>query len=502
VPDRAYFSTLSRAWELGVGALLAVATPVLVRLPGWSRPVLSWTGLLGMTASVFVITAELAFPAPAALLPVLSTALVIAGGTGVAQQRYLAPLTNGVSQYVGDISYSLYLWHFPIIILGFTVWGSTPTTQLLLGIALLVVSAYSFHLVEDPVRRSDWLTSGRRPSLRRRGASRGPRLTPGQRVGWQSLTVVAAVALIAGLQASVPDRQPVVAAAPSAEGAADEDALPEATRALRTEVRSALAATEWPETDPSLDEAAGAAQAPDEVLQCGTETVVDVERCSWGPEDAENTVVVVGDSIAMTYVTTLRTALEDWRVVSMGGFGCTFTEPLIANDVPELEQACPARKQAAVDTINELEPDLVVVTNVQYPRLPAGAEEALTEAEWSTATLALVEEFRASAGTVVFLAPPPADKDLSACYSRVSTPEDCVSVVTQEWLDRAATERAMAEEVGGAWIDSSTWFCVERRCPAYVGSTPTKVDTTHMTPAFAEKIAPALEEALEAQDLL
>lgn len=499
VPSRAYFSTLSRTWELGIGALLAVAAPLLVRIPDVVRPLLAWTGLIGMTASLFVITPETAFPAPAAALPVLATALVLAAGTGVPQQRFLGPLTNRVSEYVGDLSYSLYLWHFPIIVLGTTLWGRSGFVLAVIAVAIAVASVYSFHLVEDPIRRSSWLEPRPRGAGRER---RRPRLTDGQATGWKSLAAVLGVLLLVGLQLSVPDRERLPAAGPAAPGVVVDEQLPDATAELQADIRSALQATSWPELTPSIDDAVGAPQAPDEILACGTSEVVDQEACSWGPEDAERTAVVVGDSIAMTYVTTLREALDDWRVISLGGFGCTFTAPLIANDVPELQEACPARKQAAVDTINEIEPDAVFITNIQFPRTPVGADEPLTEQEWSEATLELVEEFEDSAGEIVFVAPPPADKDVNACYTRVSSPQDCVSVVTPAWEARAATEQEMAEQVDGVWLDSRPWFCREGRCPPFIGDTPVKVDQTHMTPSHARQIAPAFRESLEAVDLL
>ena len=112
-PTLSYFSTLTRAWELGVGALIAITAPWWSQLPARMRPVLAWVGLLGIIGTV-------PFPAPWAVLPVVATALVLAAGIG-GEQRFLVPLTNRVSGCLGNISYSLYLWHFPVIIFAGTL---------------------------------------------------------------------------------------------------------------------------------------------------------------------------------------------------------------------------------------------------------------------------------------------------------------------------------------------------------------------------------------------
>jgi peptidoglycan/LPS O-acetylase OafA/YrhL len=168
VPNGAFFSTFSRTWELGLGALLAVAAPVLTRIPAPLRPVLAWFGMAGMVASLFLVHQTSAFPAPAAALPVLSAALVILAGTGVEQQQFLFPLTNRVSSYVGDISYSLYVWHFPIIILGGALVTRTPLTVTVMGLVIVITAVYSYHLVEDPIRRSTWLSQPARGRRRYR----------------------------------------------------------------------------------------------------------------------------------------------------------------------------------------------------------------------------------------------------------------------------------------------------------------------------------------------
>lgn len=165
-PTWAYFSTFSRAWELGVGAAVAVFARTFALIPTRARPLLAWSGLTGIAVSLFVVTSESAFPAPWAALPVLSTALVIVAGTG-GEARYLWPLTNRVSTYVGDISYSLYLWHWPIIVLlaVYLPLDTLPNQAIGLGL-ILVLSIASFHLVEDPIRRSTWLDREMRPGRR------------------------------------------------------------------------------------------------------------------------------------------------------------------------------------------------------------------------------------------------------------------------------------------------------------------------------------------------
>lgn len=371
-----------------------------------------------------------------------------------------------------------------------------------LALAVLVVSSYSFHLVEDPVRRSHWLER-RRQSRREPGSPRRPLLTPRQRNGWLSLSVLLLVALLVVAQLSVPDRRTSGAlagtalATPGADGAAAT-----ATSQLQAELQQAVTATSWPELTPSLDDVVGGRQAPDDVLACGTSASVDVAACSWGPQDAQQTVVVVGDSMSMTYVTTFREALPDWRVVSLGGFGCTFTDKLIANGDEKLQENCPQRKEEAVRTINELRPDLLVVSNTHFPRTPVGADTPLTEDQWEQSTLTLLDRVRDAAGKVVLLAPPPADKDVTSCWSRLGSPQDCVGTVTQEWQDRATSERRLAASLQGAWVDSTPWFCVGGRCPAFGGTTPVKVDLSHMTAAWAMKIAPAVRESFVTRGLL
>ncbi|MDA2894687.1 acyltransferase [Mycolicibacterium sp. BiH015] len=150
-PTWAFFSTASRMWELGVGALLTTATGLFTRLPHPVRPIMSWAGLTLIGTSFVVIDGSAGFPAPWALLPVAGAALVIAAGIGD-EPDLQGFLRNRVSTYIGDISYSLYLVHWPVFVLlaaamERNVYYYASAIALTLGLALL-----TYHFVETPLR--------------------------------------------------------------------------------------------------------------------------------------------------------------------------------------------------------------------------------------------------------------------------------------------------------------------------------------------------------------
>ncbi|MDO4791927.1 MAG: acyltransferase family protein [Buchananella hordeovulneris] len=159
-PNRAYFFTPVRFWEFALGALVALTIHLAKAVAAAVRLGLAAAGWVVLVASGFLITPEMAFPGWVALAPTLSTALVIfAGGAG--SLRGLARLTDlPPVRWVGDVSYSLYLWHWPFIILLPYVTGHALSRTEKLGIlgATFVLAALTYHLVENPGRRLRWGT--------------------------------------------------------------------------------------------------------------------------------------------------------------------------------------------------------------------------------------------------------------------------------------------------------------------------------------------------------
>ncbi|RZT18911.1 peptidoglycan/LPS O-acetylase OafA/YrhL [Mycobacterium sp. BK558] len=152
----AFYNTFARAWELGAGALLATAVAVLTTTPVWLRPLLSWAGVALIAAGLVLIAPDSGgFPVPWALLPVAGTALVIAAGVG-SEPKFQPLLRNRAATYVGDLSYTLYLVHWPVIVL----LGTAMETSVYFYAGALALSfglaIACHHFLENPLRQASW----------------------------------------------------------------------------------------------------------------------------------------------------------------------------------------------------------------------------------------------------------------------------------------------------------------------------------------------------------
>lgn len=503
-PAWAYFNTLARVWELGVGALMATAVGVLARIPGKAKPLLSWAGLGLIAASLFLIGDDsVGFPAPWALLPVAGTALVIAAGVG-GEPGYQDFLRNPVSTYIGDFSYSLYLVHWPVIVLLAAMMDAGAhfyVTALALSFGLAIAS---YHFVENPLRRADWGKFRKTFHEIRRRRYSVQRSTGYAALAALTLLVVALTAYVVRPDAYDQATPPPLAAVAPAEmdPSGTEPKLGPLASALQSEIVEALKATEWPQLDPSMEAVISDIAVRTELQGChGTEPLTHPVECKWGLPSATTRVVVVGDSVAANYVIPLREiALNSGgqiQVYTLAMGGCEFVNDLIYTSDQVRLDACPGRKQGAIDYINATRPDVVIVANNYLDQRVNGTDHVLTAGEWSESMRQIVDKFHPSTKKLVFLAPPPGVVLISECYGkRGSTPADCIGRVTGRWLETAQAEQDLAESIGGTWVDSRPWFCSSGgMCPSFAGSTPTKLDKTHMVPAYGLKIHPIIEES-------
>ena len=163
----AYFSPLTRAWELALGGLVAVAWPLVRRIPPAVASVAGAVGLASVIASGVVLTEGTRYPGSAVAWPVISTAVVIACGSATTTGLAERALKNRVAQWIGARSYSFYLWHWPILIVAYEAKGhNLPVWQNAVWLVVaLAASALSYRFVENPIRFARTLVTRASASL-------------------------------------------------------------------------------------------------------------------------------------------------------------------------------------------------------------------------------------------------------------------------------------------------------------------------------------------------
>lgn len=495
----AYFSTPARAWELGLGAVLAVVQTHITRLPDALRAAGAWAGLGMIAASSLIYTDSTAFPGSAAVLPVLGSGLVLASSNPRFGPGHAGLLNNRVAKYLGNISYSLYLWHFPCIVLATGYFTTRDAAFYLCAGALpFALSVISYHLIEDPIRQSKWLSAKPRNHRRKTMSD----WVGDNRQTLDRVLVLRAVVVVSGaaLVLSVPTVGENVGryalttslhAEPSSSAA--EGGAPTSLAQLESQISEALRAQAYPRLRPSMDAIlASREQAPQDVRSC-TSPQATVHPCVWSSTaSVTHTAVLVGDSMAMTFGVPLRQAAYDnpgWSVADLAQWGCQFAQIAPSKGDPKAIAECPNTKKRAAAYITANRPDIVFVANNYRPK---------NELIFATSVGAMLQPLLPYIGKVVFLAPPPLDKNIAVCFGPNTAPDSCLSHLTESWMRHERAQRTLAQAIGGIYVDTTPLYCSsDGRCPAFVGNTVVKVDEDHMTSGFEWYIVKPFAELLQ-----
>jgi peptidoglycan/LPS O-acetylase OafA/YrhL len=510
-PGAAYFSTFSRAWEPGVGALLAFAVPLAAALPSWLRPVLAWLGIAALAGSVALVGSSAPFPAPAALPAVLATALIVIAASG-GEPRFAPLLRSRPFVLAGDMAYSLFLWHLPaIVVMGFVV-GPGRIRLLSTAAVIAFFTVASYYLVERPVRDSLWLSG---LDVRERRLRRAARAKP-----LVSVVAVIAVLLAADLGATAAtvarDRAAAARAVTLARGAGRAAVLAappptqeaSAADALTARLQNALAAADWPKlSPPSSSLSAGTASVDewlhDGCLDVGPDNVAD---CVYGnTASATRSVAVLGDSYAVGYLPAIRRALGGtWRIQVLTADECPAEASLsVTRSDGAPDPACDAHHVWASQWLSVHRQDLVIIADSPgtIGRI-AGARSGGAEqrATYRAALGAQLKALAPVATRTVVLESPPARAKLQSCQTAVSHPSDCVTSVLQSDVAFAQAQRLAVEAAGAhaRFVGTQAWFCVNGKCPSFLGTAPATSDGGHLTEAASQALAPVLAAALAA----
>ncbi len=484
-PLVAYFSPFTRAWELALGAALAIAAPALVRMSWLSSVVVGWLGLLTVLAAALVFTGGTPFPGYAALFPTVGTALVICAGMrdrtsplAVGRVLAVAPL-----RFVGDRSYALYLWHWPVLVIaGQYVGKDLPVTvNVLLLLGAFVLSIASYALFENPIRKARW--SGARGGL----------------VFGASIAVLL-VATIVSLQAI--DRKEAAFNAPATTERVVLRAVPVAsyTSARRSAtvtggtlpaVVAAVRAARRGEPIPSgltppVGEVRNEPQPyslPQGCVPDSTSSQSSSRICRVGKTTSSRSIVVVGDSHAQMWMPTiLRLAERDgWAVIPLLRPGCM---PETWIDERGLA-ACRPWYRWAMRQVRRLRPDVTVVGGAV-----GGARGAAALAA-ENGMIAMARATKTSSGRVVVVGDPEGLRRnaIDCLLSRHATMATCTATWPVTWLEPYDHIAARSRQLRIGFVDTRGWFCFERQCPTVIGRTIAYRDYHHVTVAYALRLS-------------
>jgi peptidoglycan/LPS O-acetylase OafA/YrhL len=466
-PPVAFFSPHTRAWEFGVGALIAASGPLLVRLPRPVGAVLGWAGLALIVGATIGFSAELDYPGYAALVPVAGAAFVIVAGAvqhpaaGPARVLGARPL-----QFLGAISYSLYLVHWPILVLVHEHVGIDRPLDVPLGLALAAASVPTawilYRLVENPVRR--W-----------RAPSRAVLIT----------AVVTTLVLVSALLGSgaVAAHLPLTSTRATTERPAAE--LPAGTPFVPANVA------------PSLD---AATADTGEIYGNGCQQNLResaVLTCSFGDLDATRTIALFGDSHAGRWFPALERAATGlgYRLDTYTKSGCR-SEETAAAWASAKNPSCSDWRAEAIERLAADAPDVIVLANHLGPT--PGRDRGIQTADWIDGLTALYDRLPADSLVVTLADSPEFPASPVLCLSSHLDGADGCAVERAAALNPAIrdAQRTVAAERGGAVVDLTDFLCNVSECPAVIGSTLVYSDEHHLTATFSRSLAPTLEERL------
>jgi peptidoglycan/LPS O-acetylase OafA/YrhL len=477
-PVAAYFSPFTRAWELGIGALVACLSTRLILLKPAVQALLSWGGL--------VIDGTTVFPGYAAALPVVGAAALLAGGLRAAAWGPQRLLSLPPMRALGDWSYSLYLWHWPALVIVSEAWRPAVGWRGALVIAAVVpVSALSYHFVENPVRRAKVF------KVRR---LRGVLLYPAVVL----LTLPMLAAANQQVRHELNGGGPPITTEAFGQGTDDSDPV----ALVKASIRAARAGFEIPRgLKPSLLE------LNDDIPDLGECQYFEINDnrplCPRGDTDADRTLVLIGDSHARQWVPALDALSKRYGYTAyyLIREGCPSSDvtPWKVHGGPSTD--CAAFQDWARQQVAEMQPDVVVLGSEANRRGFTTDDGELVNDTPTMATMYRegmereVDYLSPNAGRVIVIGDPPAvTEHPGRCLSeRGATLKGCLSPEDKLSLTFIDSLRQAAHNKGIQFVETGSWFCADDVCPSVVGDYIAHRDRTHISQSYAGYLTDELE---------
>ncbi|GLB94428.1 MULTISPECIES: acyltransferase family protein [Mycobacterium] len=508
MPLAAYFSLFTRAWQLALGALVALTAEYWSRLPERAAVLIGWLGLAMVLWACVTYTPDIPYPGTAALLPVLGTALLLGAGCSISTRGAGRILGWSPMRVVGRLSYSWYLWHWPVLVFAPIIIGH-PLGLFGKFMAAVVVSGglgwLTLRFIENPLRYAAPLRKSPGKSLAAGGLATALAACVGVALLMWVSSIPMPVAVAHGAQAKA-----LTITAPPTPTGDDVAAYDAAVQNVFAQVQAGVAASadlrDVPSNlDPSLAGASGelGAMMFDGCLRLPVQA--GTPECATGDVAAKTTVAVIGDSHASMWIPAFQQigTQRPWRIETMAKAACPMMDLPIANRfaAPLLEylQHCEQWRGQVMARLRAEHPKLVVLSVFRgyMAKNSNGFLSGFTSYDpaWIGGLKGLVQQLRGIGAKVLVLGPlPRLTAAVPACLSEHLTDATACSPPMSFAFDRAgiAAEAAAVKAGGGQYAELEELFCTKNRCPVIIGNTLVYVDAGHLTLEYSRLISPAI----------
>jgi peptidoglycan/LPS O-acetylase OafA/YrhL len=451
----AYFGTGTRCWQLATGGLIAAGWSSIERLPPVLRNALAWLGLAAILTGMAVLRDNGFYPGAWALLPTFGAAGLIAGfgaasPTGLLRRGLSAP----VMQWIGERSYSWYLWHWPLLALPRVTFPDSAYIEAIALPALLLVACAAYRWIEAPIRKGRILRAGPLPTLAG---------------GAAALAAVIAVGYL---------HMPVL---------------------LLTD-KSFAARIAWVETaskDISRAILDGCHLEKEPIQQ---------PDCLYGDITASRRAVLFGDSHAMHWFEGFHSAAQTtgWQLPSWTKNRCPSVDMTQFLDNSPYLACLKWRADRIVKMIGADRPDLVIMSNrtdyykmLDNPEISPLINYIQKEYIWKAGFRSIIQKFLSANIQILIIRDIPRAR--SAYRKCLGMGETCESPRTKAFANNPPLDQEVASEFGDRVIfaDFSDEFCSKESCAVTKNGIIIYRDSHHLTPSIAATFAPQMAKLLQ-----
>lgn len=481
-PEVAYFSTFTRAWEFALGGFVGLSLRLRPRGNG-ERNILSWMGVAAILLAVLLVTSDMDFPGWIALLPTLGTAAVLLAGRPVSRWSFSSVSSRRSVMYIGDISYSLYLWHWPLVVLLPALLHRELRLLDKLGVLLVtfVLAALTKRFVEDPARRAKWLV--------------GPK--PVRTFAFAGLA--SAVLLVVGL--ALPAAASTITSGGLAEAnrvAMQQDDCVGASAALGTECGQDLFRDGIPAADIVFQDFD--ARIEECFSQDDNAELID---CRFGTSsDPSLKVALVGDSHAGALAPGLIRLAEEreWDLHVYLKPGCPWSDTVRFREDGNTTavENCVAWRDQVTDALSDASPAFDAVVTTSYAIVGNMVEAQGGASAYDTSVAALSRTWNGfldanpSAKLIVVRDNPNWDNSPVVCLQQGGDGMSCVETLEQAFSNPDPQLAAADSTAGVSILDLTDVYCPDGVCRSVIGGLQVYRDAHHLSKSFALSLAPVL----------